>query len=121
MAEKDLNIGYIAAFYKNLLTEKQYEALSLYYDEDLSLGEIGEQTGITRQGVRDAIKRSEEIVYELEEKLGLAKKFQQLTEEVEKIQQAALKISDINRRRYGNSDISALCADIEKTCERIDE
>lgn len=121
MAEKDLNVGYIAAFYKNLLTEKQYEALSLYYDEDLSLGEIGEQTGITRQGVRDAIKRSEEIVYELEEKLGLAKKFQQLSIEMQSIQQAALKISDINRRRYGNSEIAALCADIEKTCERIDE
>lgn len=121
MAQKDLNIGYIAAFYKNLLTEKQYEALSLYYDEDLSLGEIAEQTGITRQGVRDAIKRSEEIVFELEEKLGLAKKFKVLSEEVEQIVIAAEKISDINRRRYGNSEITALCADIEKTCERIDE
>lgn len=121
MAQKDLNMGVLATFYKNLLTEKQYEALSMYYDEDLSLGEIAEQTGITRQGVRDAIKRGEEIITDLEEKLGLEKKFRQLSMDVESIGRSVEMISEINKRRYGNNEIAAHCADIQKICERIDE
>ncbi len=121
MAEKDLNMGVLAAFYKNLLTEKQYEALSMYYDEDLSLGEIAEQTGITRQGVRDAIKRGEEIITDLEDKLGLEKKFRKLTDDIESISRSVEMISEINLRRYGNKEIAAHCADIQNICERIDE
>jgi len=121
MPEKNLNIGVLASFYKNLLTEKQYEALSMYYDEDLSLGEIAETEGISRQGVRDAIKRGEEIILDLENKLGLEKKFRELSSQLADIGQSVEFISEINKRRYGNAEIAAHCAEIKKICERIDE
>ena len=62
-------------FYGDVLSEKQREAADLFYNGDYSLSEISEITGITRQGVRDRIVKSEEIITELENKLGLAARF----------------------------------------------
>ncbi len=84
---KDLNIAMLLDFYGELLTKKQEEALNLYYNEDLSLAEIAEPLGITRQGVRDTIKRGEKQLYDLEEKLGLAKRFRDVKSEVFEIQE----------------------------------
>ena len=53
---KDLEMGYLLDFYGEVLTQKQREMLRQYYNDDLSLSEIGENFGITRQGARDAIK-----------------------------------------------------------------
>ncbi|MBQ5330583.1 MAG: DNA-binding protein [Oscillospiraceae bacterium] len=75
---KDIYISFLLDFYSPMLTEKQHEALDLYYNEDLSLSEISEQWGITRQGVREIIKRGEQILTGLEEKLGLAGRFRSL-------------------------------------------
>ena len=74
---KDFKICLLFEFYKGVLTEKQQEAFVNYYYDDLSLSEISENTGITRQGARDAIKRSEEILLDMEEKLGLSAKMEQ--------------------------------------------
>ncbi len=76
MFEKDLNISYLLDFYGELLSEKKRTVMDMYFNEDLSLAEIAEQIGISRQGVRDIIKKSEEDLYFYEEKLGLAKKLQ---------------------------------------------
>ena len=65
---KDLEMGYLLDFYGEVLTEKQREMLRQYYNDDLSLSEIGENFGITRQGARDAIKHGENALKELEEK-----------------------------------------------------
>ena len=65
-------------FYGDVLTERQKEFYDLYYNEDLSLGEIAENYGITRQGVRDVIVRAEAIMTELEDKTGLLKRFMQM-------------------------------------------
>lgn len=54
---KNLDISVLLDFYGDMLTEKQREVIGFYYNEDLSLSEIGEFEGITRQGVRDSIKR----------------------------------------------------------------
>lgn len=59
--------------YGTLLSEKQYRILDGYYNNDLSLSEIAENEGITRQGVGDFVKRSEAQLLEFEEKLGLLK------------------------------------------------
>ena len=67
---KDLEMGYLLDFYGEVLTEKQREMLRQYYNDDLSLSEIGENFGITRQGARDAIKHGENALKELEEKVG---------------------------------------------------
>lgn len=52
MLEKNVQISLLFSIYRNMLTERQAESIDLYYNEDLSLGEIGEHMGITRQGVR---------------------------------------------------------------------
>ena len=62
-------------FYGELLTDKQREYFDLHYNEDLSLAEIAEQSGISRQGVWDIIRRAEAAMTEVEEKTGLIKRF----------------------------------------------
>lgn len=78
MFEKDLKKAYLLDFYGDVLTERKKEVLDMYYNEDLSLAEIAEQIGISRQGVRDIIKKAEEELLFLEDKLGLAKKMSAL-------------------------------------------
>ena len=64
---KDMRVAFLLDFYGDLLTEKQRESLDFYYNDDLSLGEIGANLGISRQGVRDNIKRAEAILLEMED------------------------------------------------------
>lgn len=78
MFEKDLKIAYLLDFYGEVLTERKRDVLDMYYNEDLSLSEIAEQIGISRQGVRELIKKSEEELLFLEDKLGLAHKMSAL-------------------------------------------
>ena len=82
MFEKDLNIGFLLDFYGELLSEKKRSVMDMYFNEDFSLAEIAEQIGISRQGVRDIIKKCEEELLFYEEKLGLAKKMQSVEAEV---------------------------------------
>ncbi len=74
MFEKNLNIGYLLDFYGDLLSERKKSAMEMYYNEDLSLAEIAQEMGISRQGVHETIKKSEEELLFYEEKLGLAKR-----------------------------------------------
>ncbi len=78
--EKDLEIGLLLDFYGELLSEGKRQAAELYYNEDLSLAEIAEEAGITRQGVRDSINKAKAQVIEYEAKLGLAAKFRVIEE-----------------------------------------
>lgn len=82
---KDLNINLLLDFYGDLLSPSSLEYMTLYYNEDLSLSEIAETAGITRQGVRDSIKRSEETLLKYEQKLGLALRFSKMQSDVEDI------------------------------------
>ena len=72
---KDLSITILMDFYGEMLTKKRFDVMDMYYNGDLSLAEIGEEVGVSRQGVRDAIKKGEQQLIEYEEKLGLAKRF----------------------------------------------
>ena len=72
--QKNLAYSVLLDFYGPVLTDKQRVILTEYYDEDLSLAEIAENLGITRQGVRDAIKHGEAALDELEQKLGNARR-----------------------------------------------
>ena len=71
MYVKDLGIGHLLDFYGNTLPEDQRDVLTAYYFEELSLAEIAEGRGLTRQGVRASIKRGEKHLLFLEERLGL--------------------------------------------------
>ena len=68
---KKWEISYLLDFYGDVLTEKQRDVMVQYYNDDYSLAEIAENFGITRQGVRDAIKRGEADVYKRQGRDGL--------------------------------------------------
>ena len=72
--EKNMELSLLLDFYGELLSEKVRRATELYYNDDLSLSEVAEDMGITRQGVRDLIKRAEGNLYGYEQKLGLYKR-----------------------------------------------
>ena len=92
--------------YGELLTERQKEFFDLYYNEDLSLAEIAENYGISRQGVRDVIVRAEAAMSEIEDRTGIIRRFQRCREAVSNAEQAAEAIEKINRRQYDNRQIS---------------
>ena len=85
MFEKDLKIAYLLDFYGEVLSERKRVVLDYYYNDDLSLAEIAEEIGISRQGVRDIIKKSEEELLYLEEKLGLYKKFRNIQKSADEL------------------------------------
>lgn len=107
-------------FYGDILTEKQREIFDLYYNEDLSLAEIAEHLSITRQGVRDSIVRSEEILRKFESKLGLAEKYGRLSESVRKIIDCAERIRIVNDTNFRNSELDKCTADIIACAESLD-
>lgn len=72
---KNLDVAVLLDFYAPMLTDKQRDVIDLYYNQDLSLSEIAEHEGITRQGVRDSIKRGEVFLFELEDKLKLFERY----------------------------------------------
>ncbi len=76
-------------FYGDLLTERQREFYDLYYNEDLSLAEIAENYGISRQGVRDVIVRAEAAMTEVEDKTHIIQRFHRTRSAIEAIDQAA--------------------------------
>ncbi|MGO4887810.1 putative DNA-binding protein [Anaerobacillus sp. MEB173] len=80
MLEKKLRMNYLYDFYQPLLTDKQQKYMSLYYLDDLSLGEIAEEFEVSRQAVYDNIKRTETMLEEYEAKLNLFRKFEQRTQ-----------------------------------------
>lgn len=91
--EKNVKISILCELYGKLLTEKQYELINDYYNNDLSLSEIAENNEITRQAVRDIIKKGEKKLFEYEEKLAFMKrtlnqekKIEQVLSELTKIQ-----------------------------------
>lgn len=92
--EKKIEISMLCELYGRLLTEKQLEFLNDYYNNDYSLSEIAENNNITRQAVRDIIKKGEKKLFEYEEKLLFMKKtisqeqkIQSVLEELTKIQE----------------------------------
>ena len=105
MFEKNLEIGYLLDFYGEILPARRRDIMDLYYNDDLSLSEIAEQMGITRQAVRDSIKKTETELYFYEEKLGLRRRFT----EAETHAKAAIAICET----AGDSVSPALEAELE--------
>ena len=89
MFEKNLNIAFLLDFYGEVLSDRKREVLDAYYNDDLSLAEIATDLGISRQGVRDLIKKAETELFFYEEKLGLAKKFRAAAEHAARLRTLA--------------------------------
>lgn len=116
---KDLRISFLLDFYGNMLTETQREVVDAYYNEDLSLAEIAADRDITRQGVRDAIKRAEQQLLDMEERLGLARRFQDIQNILTLICDCALTIQDLNEQNGGIQGIDENVSKILKCAQEI--
>ena len=95
-AEEMRNMALLYDFYGGLLSERQRELCEYYYNDDLSLTEIAANTGITRQGVRDGLKKAEVILTEAEEKLGFLAAWRMRRDTVKRMEQrlSELGVSD---------------------------
>ena len=96
--EKNVKVSMLCQIYGKLLTEKQYEVLNDYYNNDLSLSEIAENNNITRQAVRDVIKKGENKLFEYEEKLLFMKKTMNQEKQIENI------LAQLNKIHEDSSD-----------------
>ena len=118
---KNLEISLLLDFYGDMLTEKQREVIEYYYNDDLSLAEIADNEGITRQGVRDSIKRGEFQLLDMEKRLGLAQRFREMRAGLEKIHDAAERIREYNDQfvfsREVQSDAGLIADTAQKLCE----
>ena len=92
--ERKVEISILLDIYSSLLTKKQFEFLDDYYNKDLSLSEIAENENITRQAVRDNLKKGECKLLEYEEKLGIMKKTIMQEEKISVILSEITKITD---------------------------
>ena len=92
--EKKVEVSILCQIYGKLLTEKQYEVINDYYNNDYSLSEIAENNNITRQAVRDMIKKGESKLFEFEEKLLIMKKMRNQEKQIQSIVEELNKIKD---------------------------
>jgi predicted DNA-binding protein YlxM (UPF0122 family) len=113
--EKHIEVSILWQIYGKLLTEKQYDVLNDYYNNDLSLSEIAENSNISRQAVRDLIKKGETKLFEYEKLLGIMEK----TQQNEKTLQDALdKLSKINDYT-SDKKIAKILSEVQKELSYI--
>lgn len=116
---KDLTIAMLHDFYGELLTEKQSRAIDLYYNEDLSLSEIAEPLGVSRQGVRDAIKRGEKQLLEYEKKLGLITRFLNVGEKLDDVLKSVKQMRKYERTYIHSAKFEKGLEELEKEITEI--
>ncbi|MCI9351619.1 MAG: DNA-binding protein [Lawsonibacter sp.] len=105
-------------FYGDVLTDRQKEFYDLYYNEDLSLGEIAENYGITRQGVRDVIVRAEAVLTELEDKTGLIKRFHTMKAQLDQVFQDAGRMVEL-AARLDSAELETLALRVRDTADTL--
>ena len=115
MSDDTLLMTMLFDFFGDLLTEKQREYYDLYHNEDLSLSEIAEKAGITRQGVYDIITRAEKSLAIIEQKTGVIKRWLDTRLELERAEAAARRLFDL---AGGNNEMSALASEIVRSLEK---
>ena len=95
---RKVEIAWLMAFYGGMLTDKQREVLTLHCEEDMSLAEIAQEAGVSRQGVHDMLTRAAQRLFEIEEKLGMAARFQRMEDGLEKCR------SLLREKRYDEAE-----------------
>ena len=119
MKEKSYEMTILFDFYGDILTDKQRELFDLYYNEDLSLAEIAEHLGITRQGVRDGIVRAEEIITNLEDKLGFSAKYGKQNNAIRRIGELAQRIQTVNSSNFRSLELDECAKEIHSLAQTI--
>lgn len=100
-------------FYGEILTPRQKEFYDLYYNHDLSLSEIAQNSGITRQGVRDVIVRGEHILQELEEKTGLIQRFHTMKTHLNQLETASKELHLLAKKEE-NPELHKIATEISQ-------
>jgi hypothetical protein len=106
-------------FYGDILTPRQREFYDLYYNEDLSLAEIAENYGITRQGVRDVIVRAEAAMTELEDKTGIIRRFHKMREQLGELEGALSEARRLSERRGQDEDLERQFARMQEILSQL--
>ena len=96
--DRKVDLSFLSAFYGGMLTEKQRRILNLYCEEDLSLGEIAEEVGISRQAVHETLTRAAARLTELETVLGAAAKFRRMENGLEEA------LASVRNRDYSHAE-----------------
>lgn len=106
MASEDrfVKVSLLLDYYESVLSKKQFDALDMYYNKDMSLSEIGENLGITRQGVYEILKRGEEKLFDLEEKLHC----HDLSSTCEELKKALIKVSELQMENKSQEALSVI-------------
>ncbi len=118
MFDKITEVSLLYDFYGQLLSKRQQEVMSLYYEENLSLSEIAEEFSISRQGVHDALKNAEKSLHQYEAKLGLVSRFENSRRAVEMIDRQIEAVIDKNR---DNSDLVSSLAEIRSVIDEMEQ
>ena len=95
MEDKTVEMAMLFDFFGELLTDRQKECFELYYSDDLSLGEIAEEMGISRQGVRDNLVRAEHALREYESRTGVVRRFEERCREVEQLERGLTQLTGL--------------------------
>ena len=103
-------------YYGNLLTDRQRECFDMRYNQDLSLGEIAQILGISRQGVHDNLSRTEALLRNMEEKTGCVSRDRNCRKAMRTIRQSAEQLLQLNDPR-----VSDLVNDIISAARRLEE
>ena len=115
--EKNLEISLLFDFYGQMLTPTQQEAVSLYYNDDLSLLEVAQILSMSRQGVRDALNRAKKSLYTFEENLKLYERFSKTQQGLQGIIEKAQQLYNLS----GDDDIKMLAKEITLTAQNLYE
>ena len=113
--KKKVKISMLCEYYGSLLTKKQYTFLNDYYNNDLSLSEIADNNQITRQAVRDLIKKGEKKLFEYEEKLAFMKRMLKQNKKIAKILSQITKIE----KGYSDKQIAIILEDVKKELDEL--
>ena len=120
--EKNYEISELLDFYGAVLTDKQRDVIEQYYNDDLSLSEIADNFGISRQGVRDAIKRGEAAMLTLEAQIGMAKRYRVLQNALTSLSGLAQNIRVTNETNYNYSkEIAGYATQMQAILTELDK
>ena len=108
--EKNVKLSILCELYGELLTKKQYQIINDYYNNDLSLSEIAQNNNITRQAVRDILKKGENKLFEYEEKLNFMKRTLNQEKKISKVLAELTKIQN----DYSDKQIANVLENIKK-------
>ncbi len=114
MRDNQLEMTLLFDYYGDLLTEKQKTCFDLHYNQDLSLSEIAEQAGISRQGVHDTLVRAEAQLEQFEAAVGCIARARAVQKAAEKIEAACALLCELPQARQQTETILRACETLKE-------